>query len=118
MEGAEEPANKKSHLDWKALNGQLTLATAVCRHSAHKRTKGGPTLESKYLLVAADFTAKTQEPSNPKSLQAQFWRAVKQTRQRYAIDFEGANLSGLPDDVPDVDRLLLDLAIDAEKAEV
>jgi hypothetical protein len=117
----DEPAIKRTQLDWGANQGRnrLILALIVSRIKAHKKTKG-TRMEAKWQQVCEEFNAETNAGiTKTKTLNAAFWRAVGQVKRKYALDVEGADASaGLPADAPELDRLLIDLANDADNAEV
>lgn len=112
------PARKRQ-LDWNANNGRLKLilANAVSKFKAHVKTPDMK-LEAKWSLVTGEFAVSTKEnDQTPKSLQAAFNRATQGVLRSYGLDAEQIDLSRLPKDVPELDRLLIELAAEAGRTQ-
>lgn len=88
----------------------------MLKHSAH--LDGGKKMHEKWrsvyndLYQHKDFSSHREENSfNASSVQAKFKSLIKSIKDKYALEKEGANLSGLQE-VNDVDSLLIDIAKD------
>ena len=99
---------KKSNFNW---NEELdfTFVSAVHKHKAYKRTKGC-SIEDKFKLVTANLLGLPifkNADINDDMLFKKWSRLTKQIETKYALDGAGANLSGLSDEPPELDKLVM-----------
>jgi len=119
------PKGDKKLLKWNFAKNKV-FVSAVLNTRAYKRTN--QTSETKWQLVQKALYEDVSFEEDrvfllklsPDSLRVKFHKMCADLKKAVSINEEGANLSGLPDEVDEVSKLLLDMMeevsqIDAER---
>lgn len=115
------PPAVKRNFSWSERT-EVKLVQLTLRNEAHKRTKG-KTKEQKWEYIRLEVLRDRDFQGidfKPRALEQKYLWMEKDVCRRYALEAEGANLSGLPDPsmMPELDSLLYAMIEDKLKTQV
>lgn len=110
---ASVKGRKAKSVQWTE-HTEMVLVALIYKLKAYKKTD--ETAQSKYEKVTTQFFQHAMcvsfTPVKYTSLQKKFERLLKSVSEKFSLETEGANLSGLPEDVPKVTRILYDMKVE------
>jgi glycerol-3-phosphate cytidylyltransferase-like family protein len=117
---AEEQANgraKTKSIIWDEQREHI-LAAIVLKHKAYKKTKGDKK-EDKWERVKRDvFRMAAFNSFTPIDLSKKWERMVKYVKAKFALEEEGANLSGLPENLPSSVHLVYQMTVEVMQTQL